>query len=244
MAGLHSSPLAKLVSSDADGRPLDGKQSLVPVPRRRSTPSARISDPKVHAAIDAVLVESSGHEVETKRTELEATYLVLSENDQNERDAYLERGRIFASLWQRLTRHEYNRFVESRTLVPLGAKAALKLRHIVERMAQRGLSRDVMPATWTVAYALMSLKTDEFERAQEAGLVRPDLSMAEIREFRKRLMHMKPIVTGKSADEIERLRAERDGLSEEIHKLRSDISRKMKRLRLLDLQIETESEKA
>jgi hypothetical protein len=242
MAGLHSSPLAKLVSSDADGRPLDERQSLVPLPRRRSTSPARIADPKVCAAIDAVLVESSGQDIEIKRAELETSYLTLSENDQNERDAYLERGRIFASLWQRLTRNEYNRFVESRTLVPLGAKAALKLRHIVERMAQRGVPRDAMPATWTVAYALMSLKTKEFERAQEEGLVRPDLSMAEIREFRKWLGKMKPIVTGKSIDEIERLRAERDGLSEEIRKLRSDVSRKMKRLRLLDLQIATEVE--
>jgi hypothetical protein len=244
MAGLHSSPLAKLVSSDAEGHPLDEKQSPVLLPRRRSTPPARINDPKVHAAIDAVLVESAGQDVKVKRTDLESSYLALSENDQNERDAYLERGRIFASLWKRLSRNEYKRFVESRTLVPLGAKAALKLRHIAERMAQRGVSRDAMPATWTVAYAIMSLKLEEFERAQEEGLVRPDLSMAEFREFRKRLTEMKPVATGKSADEIERLRAERDVLSEEIRKLRSDISRKMKRLRLLDLQIETESEKS
>ena len=122
----------------------------------------------------------------------------------------------------------------------LGENGALKLKVIAERMAQRDVRREEMPRAWSVAYHLMSLKYDVFEQARGSGLLRPDVTDAEVKTFKANAYRMRPVRVGKSTEELERLRKERDELAERIKKQRADMARLTRRLKGIEAIIEAE----
>jgi hypothetical protein len=231
------------VPSHASQEPGQPSQSeFAPTIGHNSGQSLIVADPRAQAALDAVFIDSdtSNPIVLKRKQELVENYLHLRQSGAQERDSYIEQGRIFLQLSERLPLDEYRRFVSSKILVPVGENSAYKLRQTYERMARRQVQREAMPTTWTVAYLLMALPDDQFEQAVDAGLVRPDVTRAEIYDFKANLARMKPVRTGKPAEEIEKLRRRRDELVEQQKRLRAEMARLQKQLKLVTATLEAE----
>jgi hypothetical protein len=202
-----------------------------------------VADPRAQAALDAVFVDSHTDDpsLPDKKQLLVTHFVRLQENAARERDGYIESGFIFLELGKRLAPAEWRRFVTSRVLVPLGETAAYKLRRTVECMQARGVRREAMPLSWTLAHLLLTLDDKRFQQAMDAGLVRPSVTRPEVKAFLDRTRTMRPVPAGRSVAELERLRQERDEVAARQRNLLAELARLKRRLKLLNATIEAEA---
>lgn len=129
--------------------------------------------------------------------------------------AFLRIGRLLLEAERRLSKSEYDSLIEGAgKLLPFGRTVAIQLRRVAQAVDSRRLPEDRCPASYSVAYALVTLPDAHFRLADERNLLRPDVKREEVRAFRAEMLNQ-------ARDPVEDVRLDLRNLRREIEALRS-----------------------
>lgn len=138
---------------------------------------------------------------------------------------FLAIGRYLLEAKERLAHGEFKAMIAED--LPLSYPAAFRMMSVAKAIDEGVVARDQIPASYTVAYEIISLDEDERTQAIAAGLVRPDVRRAEIMAFKRQLRAPDiPAPTEIDAEKRARLRqllVERDRLDQKIAALRAEL---------------------
>lgn len=146
-------------------------------------------------------------------------------------ESYVEIGRLLAKAKERLPYGERSQLVDR---LPFSSRTAYMLIQAANAIDAGLIDRSKAPRSWANVYLLASFSDDEREKAEEAGIVRPDVKRAEILAFRRRLKPKEAEERDEFADldpesaraELEKLQAEEAKLRERIERLRAFVTEK------------------
>lgn len=94
-------------------------------------------------------------------------------------------GRHLLHAKKTLAHGEWEVMITSR--LPFSRSVAHYLRAVAESLDAGRLSEAELPVSYATAYKLTSLTNDDLDRARQIGIVRPDVTRAEVDAFRKSL---------------------------------------------------------
>lgn len=233
--GLGSSPLRGVMTAGKHEEEDDVK-----LPSAPETPALPVTlDDKIRRELDSVFALTQPDETTSNRRKVAVSSAEsLLRLQQRDRESYLERGRIIRALFDALEIDEFKRFVGSKLLVPMGETTAMRLRAIVDRMAERGVPDKDMPNDWSAAYMLMALPDDRFKQAVDAGLLRSTTTRRDVERF-KRDNRPRLVSPALPETKIQELQREREKINRELEEYRSKANRLAARLRLINAQLET-----
>ncbi len=145
-------------------------------------------------------------------------------------ESYVEIGRLLSKAKDRLPYGQ--RSLAER--LPFSERTAYMLIRAANAIDAGLIDRSKAPRSWANVYLLASFSDDEREKAEEAGIVRPDVKRAEILAFRRRLKPKEAEERDEFADldpeaaraELEKLQAEEAKLRERIERLRAFVTEK------------------
>lgn len=104
------------------------------------------------------------------------------------RDRFLSIGRALLDLEKILTQLEVERLrAGMEKLFPFSASVASQLKQVARSVREGRLNVADCPGSYSAAYQLTRLNAEQFQQAQEQGLVRPDVTRASLLSFRKSL---------------------------------------------------------
>ena len=133
---------------------------------------------------------------------------------------FLAIGRYLLEAKERLPHGEFKAMIAED--LPLSYPAAFRMMSVAKAIDDGVVARDQIPASYTVAYEIVSLDEDERTQAIAAGLIRPDVRRAEIMAFKRQIRAPVDPDDEKRA-RLLRLLAERDRIDQEIAALRAEI---------------------
>lgn len=145
--------------------------------------------------------------------------------------SYVEIGRLLAKAKERLPYGERSQLVDR---LPFSSRTAYMLIQAANAIDAGLIDRKRAPRSWANVYLLATFGDEEREKAEEAGIIRPDVKRAEILAFRRRLNPRNDPQPDEFANldpdaaraELEKLQAEEARLRERIERLRAIVSEK------------------
>lgn len=148
--------------------------------RAQPTTSLPTSLPTTTPVIDAEIlppgvepdtVEGYQAQIESLHADAERTYVRIGALLKRAKEKLQAHGE-----WTRLTRS-----------LPFSERTAHMLIRAAEAIQERLIPPDAAPRSWANVYLLSSMSADDRRRADEAGLIRPDVKRNEILAFKRRL---------------------------------------------------------
>lgn len=221
---------ADSVASVADGSVIDqdGAPSTLPYNGLRVT----------HHGLEMASRPATGQEVETIRRLLgvsvvdegrKLSAVVASIDTVREQtgrmvDAGIHIGRVLNDVHEVLSQEEFARLLRSgRELLSGWTSGNLsKMMGAARFVDSNKVSRDVLPRSYTVLYALSLLNEAQIERAIERRLVRPSLTRVEVEQIRRIGYEVKALPSGYGlSPEVQRLDVRIESLVRDLRAARS-----------------------
>jgi hypothetical protein len=137
------------------------------------------------------------------------------------RDRVLRIGKMLVQAKATLGHGEFERMIDQD--LPFTKSVAFQIRTVYESIQSGQFSAEELPAPYSIAYQLVSLKDpDKLQQARAEGLIRPDVKRSEIIKFKRRL----GTVDGSreiNPARIRALRADRQKLLEKLRALEAEL---------------------
>jgi hypothetical protein len=112
------------------------------------------------------------------------------------RDAFLQIGRALADADRRMTEDEQNSFRKGfRRLFPFSDTVASQFRTIARAVDEGRLPMAALPGSYSTAYQMALLSSEQRKLAEREGLIRADVSRHAIIEFRRVTARLRPAPT-------------------------------------------------
>jgi hypothetical protein len=137
------------------------------------------------------------------------------------RDRVLRIGKMLVMAKATLGHGEYEQMIEQD--LPFARGVAFQIRSVYESIQSGQFTAEELPAPYSIAYQLVSLKDPEkLEQARAEGLVRPDVRRSEILEIKRRLSSSET-TRAVSPERIRALKADRQKLLEKLRALEAEL---------------------
>ena len=119
---------------------------------------------------------------------------------------------------------EYERTILPK--LPFGRQVAFQLRTVAAAVDSGKVEEDVLPRSYSTAYALVTLEAGHLQLARSRNLVRPDVARSEIEAFRREILQLSgPHRLVALARERQRLARELDRLRKRMAELDAELCR-------------------
>lgn len=166
-------------------------------------------------------------EIEERRTEiLSTTVIPLSTREEFAREIsslwadaqkrFIAIGRYLANAKTRLPRGEFEAMVDED--LPFGKNVAYQLRRVAEAVEQGRLREPELPPSYNTIYYLSTLSDGELEKARAKGIVRPDVTVHEVKAFKQSMLRN---ATGLKRQSV--LLRRRDRIIEKMDQLKMEL---------------------
>jgi hypothetical protein len=134
-------------------------------------------------------------------------------------EKFLLIGRYLVKAKDMLEHGEYQTMIERE--LPFGYQVARQLKTVAEKIDSGYIDADRMPKSYTTAFVLVTMSTEELREAEARGLVRSDVKRNDLITFLKEVRSSSVAMRTRELREYRKLRRQRDAILYRMAELES-----------------------
>jgi hypothetical protein len=134
-------------------------------------------------------------------------------------EKFLLIGRYLVKAKETLDHGEYQTMIERE--LPFGYQVARQLKTVAEKIDSGYIDANRMPKSYTTAFVLVTMSTDEIREAEARGLVRADVKRNDLITFLKEVRSSSVAIRTRELREYRKLRRQRDAILSRMAELES-----------------------